>query len=422
MHICSSIAPAIINSYRSDCYIFIGGEVMHFSDGTTQRDPLAMAMYAIATLPLICHLKEASSANQVWFADDATTGDPIQHLKQSWEVLEKIDTDFGYYVNASKSWLIVKEEHQTDAIDIFANNGVRITKEGKRHLGAALGRETFFEEFVTAKIQEWVQEVDQLSNIVSMQPHTAYAATTHGLTNKWSILQKTIPNIRDLFQPLQNAIRHHLLPALTGRKEITDLERDLLTLPTRLSGLWIPNPTRVSNIQHRIFQNILAPLTALILLQDMSYSVSVANEQHGSNGRSVTKEDEFRWRRLPLWEKIDKRSAACHGLGQRVRCIPLGCSSTTIRTWVHQLINNNKHSYQNNQQHGSLVESREPSKMLSICATDGTSPIYPPTVSVGKGSSSRMLLAAQLVGSQHSDISSGISLQTCLAMCATASL
>ena len=57
LHICPSIAPAIINSYRSDSYLFIGGEVMHSSEGTTQGDPLAMVMYAIATLPLIRQLK-----------------------------------------------------------------------------------------------------------------------------------------------------------------------------------------------------------------------------------------------------------------------------------------------------------------------------------------------------------------------------
>ena len=72
-----------------------------------------------------------------------------------------------------------------------------------------------------------------LQNIASMQLHAAYAATTNGLTNKWSFLQKTAPNIGDLFQPHESAIRHHLLPALTGRKGITDLERDLLALPTR---------------------------------------------------------------------------------------------------------------------------------------------------------------------------------------------
>ena len=114
------------------------------------------------------------------------------------------------------------------------------------------------------------QEVKQLSNIASTQPHATYAATTHGLTNKWSYLQRTVLNIGGLFQPLENAIRHHLLPALTGRKGITDSKTDL-TQPNRLGGLGIPNPTRVSSIQHRSSQNISAPLTALILQQDMSY-------------------------------------------------------------------------------------------------------------------------------------------------------
>ena len=65
LHICPSIAPAIINSYCSDSYLFIEGEVMHSSEGSTQGDPLATAMYTIATLPLIHQLKEASSANQL---------------------------------------------------------------------------------------------------------------------------------------------------------------------------------------------------------------------------------------------------------------------------------------------------------------------------------------------------------------------
>ena len=47
------------------------------------KDPLAMAMFAIAAIPLIHQLKESSSANQVWFADDATTGE-----KQWWDELE----------------------------------------------------------------------------------------------------------------------------------------------------------------------------------------------------------------------------------------------------------------------------------------------------------------------------------------------
>ncbi len=43
------------------------------SEGTTQGDPLAMAMYALAVKLLIERLQlEAPNVKQVWYADDAT--------------------------------------------------------------------------------------------------------------------------------------------------------------------------------------------------------------------------------------------------------------------------------------------------------------------------------------------------------------
>ena len=104
------------------------------SEGTTQGDPLAMAMFAIATILLIHRLKESSSASQVWFADDATAGGELRSLKEWWDELEQIGPDFGYFADASKSWLIVIEENMSDAANIFANTGIQITKEGRRSL------------------------------------------------------------------------------------------------------------------------------------------------------------------------------------------------------------------------------------------------------------------------------------------------
>ena len=43
------------------------------------------------------------------------------------------------YANAPKTWLIVKQEHFALANEIFADLGVQITVDGRRHLGAALG-------------------------------------------------------------------------------------------------------------------------------------------------------------------------------------------------------------------------------------------------------------------------------------------
>ena len=43
------------------------------TEGTTQGDPLVMAMYTLAVTPLIHHLGSSDPAfSQVWYANDAT--------------------------------------------------------------------------------------------------------------------------------------------------------------------------------------------------------------------------------------------------------------------------------------------------------------------------------------------------------------
>ena len=56
-------------------------------------------------------------------------------------------------MNASKSWLVVKQEHLPLATEIFADSGVQITVEERRHLGAALGTSSFIKAYAE-KVQE----------------------------------------------------------------------------------------------------------------------------------------------------------------------------------------------------------------------------------------------------------------------------
>ena len=68
--------------------------------------------------------------------------------------------------------------------------------------------------------------MDCLTAIIIPQPHAAYATLTHGLSNKWSYLARTIHGIGPLLQPLETIIRSKL-PACTGQpphnNEICDL-------------------------------------------------------------------------------------------------------------------------------------------------------------------------------------------------------
>ena len=174
--------------------------------GTTQGDPLAMAMYAIVITPLIHRLEDRVN-KQVWFADDATAGGNLDRLKTWWDRISEIGPDYGYYPNSSKTWLIVKDSNLEEAKTLFQGTGVSITAEGKRHLGAAIGTNSFVESYVKRKVSVWVHEVEHLSSIAVTQPHAAYAAFTHGQTSKWTYLSRTIPDIGDLLKPVENAIR-----------------------------------------------------------------------------------------------------------------------------------------------------------------------------------------------------------------------
>ena len=77
--LCPSLATVLINTYREDVQLHIDEETLLSQEGTTQADPLAMAMYAIGILPLIHCLKE-ESVKQVWYADDATAGAQLTHF------------------------------------------------------------------------------------------------------------------------------------------------------------------------------------------------------------------------------------------------------------------------------------------------------------------------------------------------------
>ena len=62
--------------------IIAGSGEISSTEGTTQGDPLAMAMYALAILPLIHKLKSISlDVKQVWYADDATGAGTCEGLR-----------------------------------------------------------------------------------------------------------------------------------------------------------------------------------------------------------------------------------------------------------------------------------------------------------------------------------------------------
>ncbi len=103
-------------------------------------------------------------------------------------MLVSIGPAYGYFDNARKTWLIVKPQHHATAVEIIHGSGVNIIAEGKRHLGSALGSPSFIKTYVQVKVTQWVAEVKHLATIATAHPQAAYAAFTHGFSNKWTYL------------------------------------------------------------------------------------------------------------------------------------------------------------------------------------------------------------------------------------------
>ena len=138
--LCPAFSTCVTNFYRSSASLFVGGETIQSLEGTTQGDPLAMAIYALATLPLINRAKlSAGNATQCWFADDAGAGGKLQDLFNWWCVLAEKGPLYGYFVNPPKTWLVVKDCCFASATALFQNSGIQITTEGRPLLGAPLG-------------------------------------------------------------------------------------------------------------------------------------------------------------------------------------------------------------------------------------------------------------------------------------------
>ena len=141
------------------------------------------------------------------------------------------------------------------------------------HLGAAIGHRDYTATYVTSKVQAWCNDVKRLAEVADIFPHAAYAAFTHGLFSRWSYLMRTIPDITDFLQPLEDVIHQSFIPALFGHPPCSSIERDLYALPVRLGGLGLMNPCSAASSAFHDSEKLTAPLVALIAAQCMTQTV-----------------------------------------------------------------------------------------------------------------------------------------------------
>ena len=278
--LCPPLATILINTYRAPTELFVDGDTLFSQEGTTQGDPLAMPMYALATIPLIKKLK--GNCKQIWYADDAAAIGKITDLRVWWDHLTTEGPCFGYFPNPSKTWLVTKEGCHAAGVSTFADTGVNVTSDGRPYLGAAVGTREFVEKYVKSKVNSWLSDVCNLTTIAKTQPHAAYSALTHGLSSKWTYLCRAIPNVSNLLKPLDDSLRTKLIPTLTGGPPPSDLECTLFALPARLGGLGITIPSNQGDQEHQSSLLVTSALQDHIISQDENYGYDIISNPRPS--------------------------------------------------------------------------------------------------------------------------------------------
>ena len=315
--VCPSLAPSIINTYRIPSNLYVGGESIVSAEGTTQGDPLGLAIYAIGTQPLIQRL--SGGAKQVWYADDSSAGARLDQLKEWWTELAQVGPLYGYFPNNSKTKLLVKSEFLSRAEYVFGDTGVQICTDGGKHLGGALGNEEFVRTFLQNKVDEWREEVEMLVNIAQTQPQAAYAAFTHGVISKWNyifrIMDFQASATTDLLQPLEAAMRLRLLPALSGQPPPNNLLREMFSFPPKLGGLGIIDPTPTASEQHHASVKVTAPLVENVLQQSPISQPGSFQGQIKTMVRAA-KTSKLKQRMEELLPKLPSQLQHCIALGQ----------------------------------------------------------------------------------------------------------
>lgn len=109
-----------------------------------------MPWYSVNTSIMIQSLR--LRVPEVWLADDSAGGGRIEDLFRWYKYLCEEGKKYGYLVNGSKSWLIVKSQELAAEAERVFGDEVNITTEGKRHLGAVIGSKEYKDQFCSEKL------------------------------------------------------------------------------------------------------------------------------------------------------------------------------------------------------------------------------------------------------------------------------
>ena len=99
-----------------------------------------MLFYGVSLMPLIESLKDRDKYLQTWYADDSGALGALENLVEWLSSLTENGPKYGYYLEPSKSYLVVHPNFAEKAHQLFDRFGIRII-EDRRYLGGFIGSE-----------------------------------------------------------------------------------------------------------------------------------------------------------------------------------------------------------------------------------------------------------------------------------------
>ena len=291
--LCPSISTLVENTYNKPSRLIIMNRKELISEeGTTQGDPIAMAIYALGFAVLQDKISyDTTNVKQVAFADDLTGAGNIDDLKHWWIRINQIGPDIGYHPNPEKTCLIVKPEFYEKAKRVFADTKIKVSVEGERQLGAAIGSNEFKEKYILDTVKSWIEDIEELAQIAKTEPHAAYTNFTFSAKLKWNYVLRTIQGMERFLQPLEETIRNKFIPALIGYNVSNGL-RKLISLPPRLGGMGITNPLDIANEEYENSLLLTEQLKNLIVEQNRYGKINI--EQVKELKKKIAKQREMK--------------------------------------------------------------------------------------------------------------------------------
>jgi hypothetical protein len=197
----------------------------------------------------------------------------LENLRKWWDTITEFGPHLGYFPKPSKSWLVVKESKLEEAKIVFRGTGVNITTEGRKYLGGFVGTREGAEKYVGELVEDWVEQLKELSRIAKAEPQAAYSAFTAGFRHKLTYFMRTIPDLMLVLKPVDEIINKSFIPSITEGHVISSDDRKLLSLPVKLGGMGIPIFTEICQSEYENSLKATQLIRPKIVAQETSFTL-----------------------------------------------------------------------------------------------------------------------------------------------------